>query len=217
MKVIALSGYKGSGKDTIADHLVSTKNYYKVSFASTLKDSAAEQYNIPRYHFEHRELKERAIERYPVVSKDHFTDEVHHLLEAEFRHVEAVDGSTAPNSLYWTPRALTILEAAAKRSVNPNYWTNKVINNIHRYNKLSYLFGVSFVISDLRYKAQINRLKEEFGNDLITVRINRFHTINTNSPSERDLDDYKDFDVNLDVYNLSVDEVKKLVDNIKEF
>lgn len=38
MVVIGISGIKGSGKDTIADHLVEHHNFIKVSFADVLKD-----------------------------------------------------------------------------------------------------------------------------------------------------------------------------------
>jgi ABC-type oligopeptide transport system ATPase subunit len=37
-ELIGLAGLSGSGKDTIADYLVKTKGYTKISFAETLKD-----------------------------------------------------------------------------------------------------------------------------------------------------------------------------------
>jgi hypothetical protein len=57
-KIIVLAGYRGSGKDTVADYLVSAFGYKKYAFADALKDACAEEYRIPRWYFDHREIKE---------------------------------------------------------------------------------------------------------------------------------------------------------------
>lgn len=41
MAIIAVTGFIGSGKDTVADYLVANHNYKRVSFAGTLKDATA--------------------------------------------------------------------------------------------------------------------------------------------------------------------------------
>jgi len=48
MKIILLSGWAGSGKDTIADYLVKAHGFKKFAFATPLKDLASELYKFPR-------------------------------------------------------------------------------------------------------------------------------------------------------------------------
>lgn len=176
-RVVALSGWRGSGKDTAADYLVEQYGYQKLSFASTLKDLVATTYSLPRNLMDDRELKEKPISNLPAITTDKFTEAVHGMLRSELA------------SGYWTPRALCILEGSIKRSVNSNFWVSQVLNKI-RANPANH-----YVISDMRYTSEADTLKLFLPEkELITMRINRFETIDTMDPSERDLDQYH-FDI----------------------
>ena len=59
MKILAFSGWKGSGKDEAANFLVEKHNFIRVGFADILKDMVSEAYSIPRNYFENRELKDK--------------------------------------------------------------------------------------------------------------------------------------------------------------
>ena len=48
MKIILLSGWAGSGKDTVADYLVTKHGYKKFAFATPLKDLASQLFSFPR-------------------------------------------------------------------------------------------------------------------------------------------------------------------------
>lgn len=193
-KVVAISAWKGSGKDTAADYLIKEHNFTRFGFADTLKDIVAEQYNIPREHCDNPEFKEKPIKHLPVVTKDKFNELVHSFMSKELE------------SGYWTPRALCILEGSVKRSVRTNYWVKRVVDKVNSDSESL------VVISDLRYRSEVDQLKEAFGENLITVRINRFETSPSEDPSERDLDNYN-FDVTIDNKG-SLEEFLNKVNNV---
>lgn len=201
-RVIAISGWKRSGKDTLASHLVSQYGYEQLSFAASLKDSVAKQYNLARAMLDDQKLKEEPLLHLPAIPSDAFTEAVHNIMQDSLR------------SGYWTPRALCILEGSVKRSVYSNYWVSKVAEKIKENPDKKY------VISDLRYKSEADTLrmlipKEE----LLVARVHRFQEIDTNDPSERDLDDYS-FDVQLANLGSIEDYVKNIdffLEHIKIF
>ena len=190
-KIIAISGFRSSGKDTAADIIVKDFNATKLSFAEPLKKLVAIQYNLPIIYMNDPKLKDLPLEDMPLSPKDKFNEAIHSLLREELKFG------------YWTPRALTILEGSTKRSVNPDYWATQVINRIRSYNAYEVaaddIFGTKtnstiYVVSDLRFKNEAEQLKRNFKENLLLIRINRFDEIDSTDPSERDLDDYP-FDV----------------------
>ena len=46
--IVGICGLIGSGKDTIADHLVKDHNFVKISFADKLKDTVATLFDWDR-------------------------------------------------------------------------------------------------------------------------------------------------------------------------
>lgn len=171
--VVALSGWRGSGKDTAADLLVREYGFTKLSFAAKLKDMVARDYGIPRESLDDPAAKEAPLQQYPVIPGDAFAETLHTRLSSELR------------SGFWTPRALCILEGSGKRSVHSNYWVRSVASEI-----LTDTGDRNFVISDLRYKSEADTLKLLLP-DIVLARIERFNSIETNDPSERDLDSYR--------------------------
>lgn len=170
-KLIAISGWRNSGKDTSADFLVSEYGYEKLSLAAVLKDLVAEQYNLPRWFMDDREKKEAPLTNYPVIPGDAFSTNIHRMLQSEL------------SSGYWTPRALCILEGSIKRSVYSNYWVRYVLSKMQS--------DKHYVISDLRYKTEADTFRMLLPeNELLLIRLNRFDNIDTQDASERDLDDY---------------------------
>ncbi len=55
--LIGLTGYAGSGKDTLADIMTRDYGFKRLSFADKLKDILADLYGVPRQIFDDRTLK----------------------------------------------------------------------------------------------------------------------------------------------------------------
>ena len=211
MKVVAISGWKGNGKDTAAAYLVSN-GYTRSAFADVLKDMVADEYGVPRSHMDDPKFKEKAILHLPVSPKDDFALNIAKLLYKEFRTENGhppmeyfIDPSGTflgvlgrdVAQLYWTPRALCILKGSTNRSVDSSYWVNRTIDEIRKIHGSMNVFQENFVISDLRYRSEVEQLRQAFGKDLVTMRINRFESINSTDASENDLNNYK-FDIVID-------------------
>jgi hypothetical protein len=179
--VIAVSGWKGSGKDTVAEFLVKEYGYKRLSFADKLKDLVSTQYSIPREWLDDRVMKETPLTSpphcYPVIPSDSFALNIHYMLRNEL------------SSGYWTPRAICILEGSLKRSVHSNYWVRSVVEEITSAPNQDY------VISDMRYISEADIIRKMITNARL-IRIQREDNIATQDPSERDLDNYK-FDIYL--------------------
>jgi len=215
MKVVAISGWKRSGKDTAAAYLVDN-GFSRAAFADVLKDMVASEYGIPRSDCDDPDKKEAPILTLPVIPKDAFTLSVAHLLFKEFRTAgghPAIEPYVDPSGaflgvmgrdiaqLYWTPRALCILKGSVNRAVDSSYWVGRTVDEIKTTATDDFNNGNTgregFVISDLRYRSEVEQLRQAFGKNLITVRINRFQDVNSTDPSERDLDNYK-FDITIE-------------------
>jgi hypothetical protein len=171
-KLIAISGWKGAGKDTMGLHLMNEYGYRPISFAYELKNMVAEAYGIPRAWMDDRDKKDAPITTLPAIPTDPFASAIHSMLKDELA------------SGYWTPRALCILEGSVKRSVHANYWVRRVVSRVVEDQQHNY------VITDMRYANEADVLKLLIPSTL-AIRIERAgHVITTQDPSERNLDTY---------------------------
>jgi hypothetical protein len=207
--IVCLSGFKYSGKDSLASYLIEKYGAKRVSLADPLKDSVAQEFGIDRASLDDPERKEQPILHMPVTPKDGFSENISQFMIGEFR---TADGQkyqqkgllqifsrfngvlvTPEEQLYWTPRALAILKGSTNRSVTSNYWTNKAFEAIDLAKK----DGKIVVVSDVRYKSEVAQFKERFGRQAVFVRINRHKESPSQDPSERDLDGHE-FDFYVD-------------------
>lgn len=178
-RIICLSGWRGSGKDTVADYLESRYGYKKLSFAAALKDLVVALFPMDRELLDDRVGKELNLSGYPAIAGDPSSARIQEIFSSELK------------SGFWTPRALCILIGSVMRSVHSNYWVSRVADVMKKNSDMRY------VISDMRYGSEADTIKALFPREeLVFLRIERFSSIDTTDPSERDLDGYP-FDVYL--------------------
>ncbi len=184
MKVVAVSGWKRSGKDTIADYLVQKYEAKRIAFADPLKEMVSELFGLSLDTINNPATKEAPLLDLPVEMKDKFSTNNNRFLWGEFRDQNGKRyGEGSPESVMcWTPRALCIMLGSSMRCIDPNFWVKKAIQQTKP--------GQLYVISDLRYRNEIESLKKEVSN-VKAIRINRFDTCESTDPSERDLDNYQ--------------------------
>lgn len=200
MKIIAISGWKRSGKDTAAEYLIDVYGYKKLAFADALRSMVSEEYGIPLEQLEQQQYKEQPLLHLPVIPRDDFSLSMAKMLFTEFRTeggLQAIEPYQDPSGaflgvmgrhveqLYWTPRALMILKGSVNRSVTSDYWIDRTIAEVGRLLSVGHK---NIVISDLRFKRELDMLREAFGPDLTTIRVERFDTNNSDSATEKDLD-----------------------------
>ena len=107
--LLGLSGFKGSGKDSVADFLVEEHGWLKMSFAEPLKDMVAEAFDLPRHLLEGDTEESR---------------------EWRENHIDDVTGKT--------PRVLLQEVGVAMRNVHADFWVNQVKAMILRVQSTSY-------------------------------------------------------------------------------
>jgi dephospho-CoA kinase len=61
VRIVILCGWRGSGKDTVAEYLVKNNNYMRLAFADELKQELSNKYSIPLFYFNDRTLKEKKL------------------------------------------------------------------------------------------------------------------------------------------------------------
>jgi hypothetical protein len=201
MKVIALSAFKTSGKDTVANYLCEKHDFKRVAFADPLKDLVTQIFGLERSDLDSPLKKEAPLMNLKVDPQDDFSRMIVNFMKKEFRTEKGKtsqvffdnqnkglvlneEGKPEYADLQWTPRALAILLGSTFRSVDPTFWIKEAVKKIE-HEKLERV-----VISDARYKSEMNQLKELFGSQLKTVRIHRFDHSSSSDPSEIDLSDY---------------------------
>lgn len=169
--IYLVSGKKTSGKDTVANY-ISKKTLYPIyCFAQPIKEAISEIFGVSSYYF-NQENKEKKLIRIHKPSNRSSFDE--HQIDLEKYTSFSVRSIMQDMGQYF------------RNNYDKNIWINLLIQKIKK-DKVN-----NFIISDVRYKNEIEKIKETF-KDVITIRINRPNTKHnkySNHISETDLDEH---------------------------
>lgn len=198
--IIAISGKKGSGKDTVAKMIMemTSQKWENVKFADTLKDMVCLLIGCTREQLEDPKFKETPLgpewDRLVETSSYGAPDRIYPVGYEGMTHI----AHTRKESL--TPRLiLQLLGTEGVRNViHPNAWVNATMDKYHLVLKtdpekdndgisITYKDFPDWLITDMRFPNELQAIEDKKG---ITLRVNRFQlTLEDNHPSETALDD----------------------------
>ncbi|CAK0773832.1 hypothetical protein CCP3SC1AL1_690011 [Gammaproteobacteria bacterium] len=162
--IILLSGYAGSGKDTVADWICNKyPTFQKLSIASSLKEHTSKKYNFDINLCYTQEGKKTIIDS------------------------EANAGIGNGNA---TVRDLLIYEAIElKRLHGDDYFINKIVDVINAHANAN----AHYVISDVRYTNEIYRIENVYRltTSITTMYVSNTNVTPSSDPSEHQLDTYE--------------------------
>jgi len=196
-KIIGISGWKRSGKDTFAKMIKNNHAQTRIlSLAAPLKEACMLDYGLTVDECYGQEYKELPLQHFPCRITDSYAAHAFKGVAEECRDMDGNRGhdyriveqhvinNETGMPLYWTPRALMIFKGSNQRTLDPDYWLNRLSSTISESNEVIYL------IPDLRYKNEASFMQKQFGDDFISVRVSGRVGTDSADPSERDLDDY---------------------------
>lgn len=192
---VGLCGFKGSGKDTAADYLVSQYGYKKVSLADPLKRTCESIFDFPSDHlWGPSSLRECPDERYLFSGLDPVDGvplkEV--ALDTSRHWQRESDGEFFPQ--FVTPRlALQSLGTEWGRRLSPNIWVVACLNHIRKSEYPRH------AIPDVRFVNELTSIRASGG---IVIRLLR-GSRSSNHPSELELEGIPLEDFNFVVDNNS--------------
>ncbi len=173
--VLAISGKGQSGKTTTGDYI-----------KSIVKDKF-EGYSVDYMPFAGK-LKQIATD---LFGWDGDKELYYNVTEKFYTSGEsAVDNKIVEDK----GRQLLINIGGKMREIRPSIWIDFVVSSIRKDIENSRLNNKIYLIDDLRYKNELNVLRQIFGNKLFALRINRNNSLHLNIDSETDLDNVYDWD-----------------------
>lgn len=202
-RVVMISGYTESGKDTMSKYLCEKHGFVRFAFADKLKDKVSKKYKIPRGNLDDSVLKNLPIKTRPVLSNDAYTLNSQLQIFTHFRTMEGVAPTKEDREkenlkvnennqlclrgepLFFTPRALLVHVGSSERVIENDHWINAIIEK-RDFDRIA--------ISDWRYKNEYKKVPLSLGDhEVIAVRIDVDTLSNAVDSSERELDDFKHF------------------------
>jgi len=157
--VIALSGPKGAGKDTVADLLVTHCGFTKMAFGDALYAEVAEAFQIDEAQLRHRDTKEHPLSAMALRKclADAF---VGRMMRVHFdRHIALdLDAPRSPRQIlqWWGTEY--------RRHQDLHYWTRRV-SSIISY-RLSRGLQNRFVVTDCRFDNEEEVIRQTHGGQI---------------------------------------------------
>lgn len=178
MPIIGLCGYKGSGKDTIADMLVNTDNYIKVAFADFIRNALKELFSWNDETF-NQENKEK-IDPYWGVTPRKMCQEI----GTEFLRVHCKDMLSSEFNL---PNG---------QIYNSTFHIKRINQDIIKLLEVNP--NVNIVFSDIRFQDELDYIKKLGGYVIKVSRPDKDSDEFSNHISEKNIDTLNEIDYTIE-------------------
>lgn len=122
--IIGLSGKAGSGKDTLADVLVSEYNYTKYSFSDNLKSTLAELFELDIDIFYDRSLKDTLFDT-PIMLTEDIEKKLLNIAETQLKQ-ELIFPKLKTREFISPREMMQIVGTEVFRHWDTNYWVNLI-------------------------------------------------------------------------------------------
>lgn len=160
--LLGISGFAGSGKDTVADRLVDRWGFVKISFADRLREMAL------------------AIDPIVTFKRNHWWNR-----KTPFRYSEALEEIGYNEAKFKYPEVRDFLQRlgteAGRKLIDNNFWVNMAMDEAAKHSRV--------VIPDMRFRNEAQAVLDKRG---FTVQIKRPGVGPANSHiSEHDLAEWK--------------------------
>ena len=162
--ILGLSGEAGSGKDTVAEHLVKNHGFYQVAFADNLKRMCMQVFNLSHDHCYDQKYKMKKLAKPVRILPKHIRGIIEY---AEKNNGYAIDEETECNlykfvpirQYFLTPREVLqfVGTEILRETIDENYHVNAVFNFLDK------IKNEKIVITDARFPNERFHVKERKG------------------------------------------------------
>lgn len=154
--LIGLTGPAGSGKDTVADLLVTHCGLVKLAFADPLKIEVADAFGVEPLYFSRRETKEHPMSSL-ALGKCRSDDFVARLIVAHHARGLTLD----PNAPRSPRQIMQWWGTDYRRAQAPLYWVSQASARISYCMRNS--LATRFVVTDCRFSDEVHMVRETYG------------------------------------------------------
>ncbi len=153
--IVGLTGAAGSGKDTVADILVSHRGFLRIAFADALYEEVSAAFGVSVGFLKNRDTKETAT---PHLALDRCADEQFVSAILRVAGEETREASRSPRQIlqWWGTEY--------RRAKQPDYWLNQVRDRIRSDPE------AHWVIPDVRFQNEADILRSLGGHIGLVLR-----------------------------------------------
>jgi len=164
--IVCMSGKAGSGKDTVADYLVSKHRFQRMAFADPLRDIVQLVFVLDHDSVWDRNLRELPLKNFPNLTDKKVVEFIEYYRDF-FKVSYEQTLAAMTDDQFWTVRKLLqyIGTEMFRNLIHRDTW---VMNFSQRIEP-----GVNYVLTDVRFPNEMDWVRKKFGGRILFVDVTR--------------------------------------------